>query len=201
MKVPRARKQAGGKTAMRETRYGAYSLLGAVLLIAATKGLGAAGDAGAEAFQEGRAAYDRGDVVAAIEHLNQAANAGHVRAMALLGYVLDKSEENTAAVRMYQRAADLGDAEALLALGVMYANGEGVEKNTESAVSLIEQAATVGYGPAIVTLANAYLKGSLGLGIDKRVARQWLERGAALGYEPARQELAKLESSAVTPAR
>lgn len=155
---------------------------------------GAAVYAGGEKdYQDGRAAYERGDLIVAMEHLDRAVEQGNVRAMSLLGYVLDKSEENEAAAKMYQRAADLGDGEALLALGSLYANGEGVEQDAERAVQLIEQSANGGYGPAIMVLASAFSKGALGLQTDKEKARRWLEQGASQGYQPASAELERLE--------
>lgn len=163
-----------------------------ILAIATGTAVYAAGD---KDYQDGRAAYERGDLIAAMEHLNRAVEQGNVSAMSLLGYVLDKSEENEAAAKMYRRAADLGDGEALLALGSLYANGEGVEKNVEKAVQLIEQSAQEGYGPAIMVLASAYSKGDLGLQVDQERARLWLRQGVSQGYEPAKTELERLEKT------
>ncbi len=175
---------------MRENRIGSIVMFSLSLLVMATAAAG-----GDEDYREGKAAYDRGDVVAAVELLDRAAEEGHVRALTLLGYVYDKSEENEAAVRYYQRAAALGDGEALLALGAMYANGEGVARDFAQAVRLMEQSADAGHGPAAVTLANAYRDGGLGLSVDRAAARHWLERGIESGYEPARLELERLLAS------
>ena len=140
-------------------------------------------------YQNGVAAHARGDVIAAIELLNRAADQGHVGAMVRLGYVLDKAEQNEAAFKVYSRAAESGSREAALALGVMYANGEGVRKNHPKALEWISRAAKAGLGQAVVTIAMVYLRGDLGVSPDRRQAIRWLKKGATAGYEPAKREL------------
>lgn len=143
-------------------------------------------------YKEGKAAYDRGDVITAMDLLNRSANAGSVQAMLLLGYILDKSEENKAAFDMYQRAAKLGNGEAMFSVGVMYANGEGTERNLEQAVKMMEQSVEAGYGKATVTLALSYLEGSMGLTKSREKAIEWLNKGIEMGFEPAQRELERL---------
>ena len=112
--------------------------------------------------------------------------------MLLLGYILDKSEENKAAFDMYQRAAKLGNGEAMFSVGVMYANGEGTERNLEQAVKMMEQSVEAGYGKATVTLALSYLEGSMGLTKSREKAIEWLNKGIEMGFEPAQRELERL---------
>ena len=48
------------------------------------------------------------------------------------------------AVKWYQKAADQGDAEAQMNLGLMYENGEGVEQDDKEAVKWYQKAADQG---------------------------------------------------------
>ena len=48
------------------------------------------------------------------------------------------------AVKRYQKAADQGDAEAQINLGLMYENGEGVEQDDKEAVKWYQKAADQG---------------------------------------------------------
>ena len=158
-----------------------------ILLFAAA----AHGDARKD-YREGVAAHDRGDVIAAMELLERAADQGHTAAMVRLGYLLDKAEENEAAFRIYSRAAKAGNSEAALALGVMYSNGEGVHRDPRLALEWMTRAADAGHGPAVVSLAQVYLRGDHGGSPSREKAIGWLEKGVAAGYEPARRELQTL---------
>ena len=50
--------------------------------------------------------------------------------------------------KLYQQAAEQGNASAQLKLGFRYANGIGVEKDVEKAVELYQQAAKQGHANA-----------------------------------------------------
>jgi TPR repeat protein len=146
-------------------------------------------------YEAGVAAHDRGDVVTAIERLRLAVAQSHVPAMVRLAYVLDKAEANAEAFQLYRQAAEAGNAEAALALGVMFVTGEGGTRDAAQALAWITRAAQAGHGPALVVLARAHLDGSLGLAPSRAQARDWLERGAAAGYGPARDELERLRDA------
>lgn len=146
-------------------------------------------------FERGVAAHQAGDVISALVLLQRAADQGHVGAMVRAGYVLAKSGESRQAYDMYTQAAEAGNAEAILAVGVMLANGDGVERNAERALESMTRAAEMGHGPAMVTLAQVHLQGTLGVPADREAAVDWLQRAIAAGYEPARKELAMLQHS------
>ena len=143
-------------------------------------------------YELGFKAYQEDDLVVAMSSLERAAEAGHPQAQALLGYILDKAEDNEAAVRYYRMAADQGNAEGAYWLAALYANGEGVPKDYPEAFRWFLVAAEAGYGPAIDVVANAYLNGELGQTRDRAKAKQWLQRGAEFGYEPAKTKLEQL---------
>lgn len=166
-------------------------LLAACALLVLAGARAAYADAAAD-YKQGAEAYNRDDVITAMTLLRRATDAGNVKAMTLLAYILDKSEENEEAFRLYQRAAGLGSKEATLAVGAMYATGEGVARDPKRALEWINKAATAGYEPAMVALAKVYLEGKLGVVASRAKGMAWLERAAAAGYEPAKTELEKL---------
>jgi len=145
-------------------------------------------------YQRGLKAYTAEDLIGAMEALGQAADAGHARAQALLGYIFDKAEENAEAMRYYRMAADQGDPAGEYGVATLYVAGEGVEKDDAEAVRWFTMAADKGHGPAIDVLADAYLEGALGLAPDREEALRLLRTGAAHGYQPARQKLLSLEA-------
>ena len=143
-------------------------------------------------YELGFKAYQEDDLVVAMSSLERAAEAGHPQAQTLLGYILDKAEDNESAARYYRMAADQGNAEGAYWLAALYANGEGVPKDYPEAFRWFLVAAEAGYGPAIDVVANAYLNGELGQTRDRAKAKQWLQRGADSGYEPAKTKLEQL---------
>ena len=174
------------------------AVISAAILVLCAPGPGvlAAEGSAKEQYEEGLAAYQRQDVLAAMQALEPAAARDYTPALVLLAHILDKANEDARAVDLYRRAAEKGDPEGELGLGGMYAAGEGVERDTDQARYWIERAARQGHGPAIVVLANAFAMGQLGLERDVARAREWLERGIESGYDPARLAMEGLESSA-----
>ncbi len=83
------------------------------------------------------------------------------------------------------RAADQGNAEAQLRLGMLYANGEGVDLNYVTAAEWFTRAAEQGQLEACRTLAWLYANG-FGVAQDDAMARHWYLR-AAEGGDPAAQ--------------
>jgi TPR repeat protein len=140
-------------------------------------------------FQKGKQAFHRDDVVGAMGPLRRSAEQGYAPAQVLLAYILDRAEENTAAIALYRKAAEQGSAEGMYGLATMYAAGEGVEPQDAVAVQWFTRAMEAGHEPARFLLANAYLSGQLGLGKDEVRGMELLRQGAAAGYEPARERL------------
>lgn len=153
---------------------------------------GAAADPEAD-YQRGFRAYSEEDLITAMEVLGRAADAGHPRAQALLGYIFDKAEDNAAAMRYYRMAADQGDPAGDYGVASLYLAGEGVDKDQAEGVRWMSMAAEKGYGPAVQVMAEAYLDGSLGVTPDREEALRLLRLAAAQGYESARRRLSSLE--------
>ena len=89
----------------------------------------------------------------------------------------------------------LGNTAALVDLGWLHYNGEGVEEDPERAVGLYEQAAARGNVSAMFNLGIAYADGH---GVPRSVekAREWYARAAAMGHDEAATALAELDNRA-----
>ena len=81
-------------------------------------------------FDEGWAAYERGDYATALREWRPLANQGHANAQYNLGTMYDKGQgvpqDYAAAVKWYRKAANQGNDAAQSNLGYMYAKGQGV---------------------------------------------------------------------------
>lgn len=139
-----------------------------------------------EDFAEGDKAYQRGDVVTAMEFLRKAADAGHAKAQARLGFILDRSEFDDEAVKYFRLSAGQREAEGQFGLATMYISGEGVKKDMAEARRLLVMSADQGHYPAIQVLAGAYIKGELKMasGEEAQVSG-WLRTAADNGFLPA----------------
>jgi TPR repeat protein len=165
----------------------------APLLAAALLATGVAWADAAADFAAGDAAYRRGDVRAAIANLRKAADAGHVRAQVLLGFILDGAEENAEAARYLAMADQQGDAEGTHMLAGLHAAGEGVPRDPARARELYEKAAASGFRDSVLVMAGACLKGGLGLSDAERsspAALAWIQKAADLGDLPSVDRLA-----------
>lgn len=140
-------------------------------------------------YERGLKAFRQDDLIGAMNSLEAAAKTGHADAQVLLGYILDKAEDNKAAVQWYRRAAENGNAVGAYRLASMYAAGDGFPRDYEEALRWYRQSAAADYGPALEVLAGAYMEGRLGLPADRQKGLELLRQAAAKGYEPARLRL------------
>jgi TPR repeat protein len=97
-----------------------------------------------------------------------------------LGRSLYAAKDYPAALDSYKRAYDLGNTRALHALGEMYDNGIGVEKDPARARFYYEIAAQQKFAPAILALATQYERGT-GTAVDPAKALGLYKQAAALG--------------------
>ncbi len=97
-----------------------------------------------------------------------------------LGRSLFAQRNYPAALESYKRAYDLGNTRALYALGAMYDDGTGVDKDPARARFYYEIAARLKFAPAIVALANQYERGS-GTTVDLGRALSLYQQAADLG--------------------
>ena len=144
-------------------------------------------------YRAGSQAFRRGDVVEAMAMLKKSADVGHAPSQALLAYILDKAEFNEEAVAYYRKAAAQGDADGELGLGSMLAAGDGVKRDADEARKWITRAAEKGHTGAINVLAQAYIKGELGIDEAQRKgpeALRWVRRAADANHPSALEQLA-----------
>ena len=131
--------------------------------------------------ERGIAEYRQGNLVQAMEWLQKSATAGYTPAQTTLASILDAAEDDEAAFRWYQAAADSNDAAGLFGLGSMYAKGEGTAKNPARAGELFQQAAELGHVQAMRVYANALENGQLGLAHNPGEAIAWYLKAANQG--------------------
>lgn len=124
--------------------------------------------------------FKRGGLVIAMDLWQKAAEAGYAPAQARLGDMLDKAEDNAAAVEWYRKAAAQGDAAGEYGLGGMYARGEGVAKDDAQAFKLIESAAAKSHVPAMIMMRDIYRLGSIGITPDPAKSAEWDAKLAAV---------------------
>lgn len=94
------------------------------------------------------------------------------------GYKLYTAGEYVKAAKKFAEAAAAGNARAAGYLGTMYKDGQGVPKDINKAVSLLEQSARGGELEAAFVLGEIY-SGGQGIGRNKSVAQQWYETAFA----------------------
>lgn len=83
------------------------------------------------------------------------------------------------AVENLKRAAKLGHNLAHHLLGVAYLEGEGVEKNIDSAISWFEKAATFNLVGSMLVLSTLYADGTQVKKDDKK-AKYWADKAAKI---------------------
>jgi TPR repeat protein len=130
----------------------------------------------------------------ALRLFEQAARGGDVAAAFELGEMLRVGVVNIApqplaAAPWYTQAAQQGHARAALALGLLYKNGLGVERNDLQAAHWL-QTASDGGNPHAMFLLSYFYRAGQGVTQDPAKARALLEESAEHEYPPAIQELA-----------
>lgn len=105
-------------------------------------------------YARGRTAYARGDVGTAMRVLRAPAEAGHGPSMALLAFLLERSDFVDEALVLYRRAAEQDVADAHVGLGHLYLAGRGVAKDEKTALSHFSKAARLGDAHAAALVAR-----------------------------------------------
>lgn len=144
-------------------------------------------------FRRGQLAYQRGDFAAAMSGLRAPADAGHAASQTLLAYILDHADFPDQAFGLYTRAAAQGNADAHAGLANLFMIGRGIAKDEKKALVHFSKAADLGHAQSILVLADAHLKGLLGLGGEPRdnaMVLAALRRAAEIGHVPSAQALA-----------
>lgn len=124
-------------------------------------------------FDEGLAAYKRGDYATAIKEWRPLAEAGDASAQYNLGVMYETGrgvpQDDQEAVKWYRKAAEQGDASAQHNLGLMYDNGQGVPQDYREALKWYRKAAEQGNAGAQNNLGVMYANGR-GVPQDKVLA-------------------------------
>lgn len=111
----------------------------------------------------------------------QAADHGHARALATLGWLYENGkgvEKNfSEAVRSYRKGADLGHALSMSNLGLMYVNGQGVRKDVAEGMRWHRKAAALGESEAMFQLGWHY-ENEIGVSRNYSEAVQWFKKAA-----------------------
>ena len=111
-------------------------------------------------FQRGYDAWFAGDIVGAMPPLKTAADAGHAKAQALYGALLDHADNDAEAAVYYKKAADQGDPDGAFGLASFYMTGDTGERDPSKALPLFQLAVEKGHMGSIKTLAQNYLANS-----------------------------------------
>jgi TPR repeat protein len=171
----------------------------AALLLA----VGFAGSVAAGPFEDGVAAYQRGDYAMALPLFRKAAEQGFVVAQNNLGFMYANGQgvpqDYAAAVSWYRKAAEQGDATAQFNLGAMHYDGHGVSQDYSAAVSWYRKAAEQGLAKAQGGLGVMYATGK-GVPQDYVIAHMWFNLAAA-GGEKISVQLRDALAGHMTPAQ
>ena len=135
-------------------------------LVVAALALGT-GPAAAD-WDKGQAAFERGDIAAALEAWQPLAEAGDARAQAAIGSLYINGQgvavDYAEALRWTRRAAEQGDVTGQFNMGTIYAGGLGVERDYEAAAKWFGRAAEQDDAASRFNLGVLYARG---LGVPK----------------------------------
>src|SRR3954463_9166533 len=120
------------------------------------------------------------DIATAIKFC-KIASTGSRRALYQLGRAYAANRQLPEAIAAYRKAVDKGSSSAMVELGVLFANGSGVEKDEAQARKLLERAAEGGNPRAVANLAPLSSTGAAPA--DPVRARALLSRAAETNAE------------------
>ena len=119
-------------------------------------------------WDKGQAAYERGDIAAALEEWLPLAEAGNARAQAAIGSLYIQGQgvavDYAEALRWTRRAAEQGDVTGQFNMGTIYAGGLGVERDYATAAEWFWRAAEQDDAASRFNLGVLYARG---LGVPK----------------------------------
>jgi TPR repeat protein len=129
---------------------------------------------------------DAGDIATAIKFC-KVASGGSRRAMYQLGRAYAANRQMPDAIAAYRKAADKGSTSAMVELGVLYGDGNGVAKDSAQARTLFERAAEAGNPRGVTNLAA--LSNGGGAPSDPVKARALLTKAAETNSAEAQYQL------------
>lgn len=142
--------------------------------------------AGEADFKQGQALYDGGNQEEGLAKLLAAAEAGHVPAMAMLGWLYLNTAEGLPqrdaelGIRYYRQAAEAGSAEAANNLAIHYTHGIGVPRDPTLGLQWFLRAASLGHAPAMTSIGLFYETGTV-VPADPAQAQDWYHKAAKAG--------------------
>ena len=129
----------------------------------------------------------------ALHWLERAASNDEPYALYQLGLYYSEANDLAKAIKYYQRAAELNNADALLELYYIYGEGIGVEQDDDKALFFLKKVAELGNQEAIEELAAMALSGQGNM--DAKEAEYWIKKA---GYtEEMLKELDKLQEKSL----
>ena len=129
-----------------------------------------------------------------LQYISDAVKTGDPNALFHMGQYYYSLNDFETASSWFQKGTDAGDVESMQSLGILYLWGNGVEADTDKALSLFTQAAELGCCDAYYILAKLYLYGQSSNSIDKDEKRglNYLKKAIALGSEQAIKEYGEI---------
>ncbi len=144
-------------------------------------------------WDEGQAAYQRGDYATALREFRPLAEQGNALAQNKLGYMyrngIGVTQDYAEAVKWYRKAAEQGHATAQYDLANMYRDSQGVLQDHAEAVKWDRKAAEQGYALAQNNLGVMYRMGE-GVPQDYVQAHMWFNLAASKSPWPGLRTLA-----------
>ena len=138
-------------------------------------------------WETGQAAYERGDIAAAIEAWMPLAEAGDARAQAAIGSLYIHGNgvavDYTEALRWTRRAAEQGDVTGQFNMGTLYAGGLGVERDYAAAAEWFARAAEQDDAASRFNLGVLHARG-LGVPRDDEEALFLLSTATIIAGDP-----------------
>lgn len=137
-------------------------------------------------------------VVSANEWMKKASDAGYAPAQYAYGIALINGEgipkNENEGVSLIKSSAEKGLLDARAMMGHFLLNGVYLGRDIETGLSYTKSAANENHPLALYDLSICYLNG-IGVTADKNKGKEYLNKSAALGYQPAKNELEKLKRS------
>lgn len=121
----------------------------------------------------------------AAQLFKNAADQGHATAQFLLGGLYEVGgyglqQDDQAAVRWFQKAADQENVDAMRHLGLCYIKGNGVNQNIETGFDWLKKAVVKGDAKAQYEIGQLYLNGDV-VTQDNEMAVEWFRKSAEQG--------------------
>ncbi|MBU6482236.1 MAG: sel1 repeat family protein [Nitrospirae bacterium] len=154
-------------------------------------------------FEEGIAAYERGDYATTLKEWRPLAEQGDPTAQHHLGWLYaighGVPQDYQEAVRWFRKAAEQGDSDAQTNLGSLYLLGDRLPQDYTEAQKWLRAAADQGHPLAQTKLGIMYEDGE-GVHQDRVRAHMWFSLAAAQGSELAGAFVTELTKE-MTPAQ